>query len=52
MMYPREAGMWHALGEMRASFGVHLATLCTAYGVDIEADLATNLPIEDEESCT
>lgn len=36
-----------ALGEMRGVFGVHLAKLATAYGVDIEDDLAAVIPGED-----
>lgn len=38
-----------ALGELRGSFGIHLATLATAYGLDIEDDLASILPAEVEE---
>ena len=38
-----------ALGEMRAIFGVHIAQLCVKYGVDIEGDLSSILPIEDDE---
>ena len=37
-----------ALGEMRGVFGVHLAILATKYGVNVEKDLATILPGEDE----
>jgi hypothetical protein len=48
--YPREALMWEALGELRATFGLHLARLCAAYGVDVEPDLAAILPAADESS--
>ena len=35
-----------ALGELRAIFGLHLARLCAAYGVDAEPELATIFPAE------
>ncbi len=38
-----------ALGEMRATFGIHIAQLCVKYGIDIEGDLETILPVEDSE---
>ena len=38
---------WLALGELRSVFGVHLARLGVAYGVDIEGDLTALLPAED-----
>ena len=42
-----------ALGEMRAIFGVHIGQLCVMYGIDIEEDLASILPLaaaeEDKE---
>jgi hypothetical protein len=37
------------LGEMRAVFGIHIGQLCVKYGINIESDLATILPIEDDE---
>lgn len=47
--YPRrEATMWWALGELRGVFGVHLARLCAAYGVDVEPELASIFPAADE----
>jgi len=49
MLYPHEAAMWQALGEMRAIFGLHLARLCSAYGVDVEPELASIFPTADEE---
>jgi len=49
MIYPHEAAMWHSLGEMRAIFGLHLARLCSAYGVDVEPELASIFPKADEE---
>ncbi len=36
-----------ALGEMRGVFGVHIARLAAAYGVDVENDLAAIIPEED-----
>ena len=36
-----------ALGEMRGVFGVHLARLAAAYGVNVESDLAVIIPGED-----
>lgn len=38
-----------ALGELRAVFGVHVAQLAVKYGIDIEDELASILPIEDED---
>jgi len=47
--YPYRGDIFTALGEMRAIFGIHIAQLCVKYGIDIESDLATILPIEDNE---
>ena len=44
---PYEAGMWEALGELRGAFGIHLARLCAAYGVDMEPELGSILPNSD-----
>ena len=41
--------MYVALGELRAIFGLHLARLCAAYGVDVEPELAWVLPEPDED---
>jgi hypothetical protein len=49
IFYPREAMMWHALGELRGVFGLHLARLCAAFGVDVEPELATILPAGEED---
>ena len=38
-----------ALGELRATFGIHLAILATQYGLDIEDHLATILPPPDDD---
>ncbi len=49
IFHPREAMMWQALGELRRIFGLHLARLCTAFGVDVEPDLASIFPTAEEE---
>lgn len=49
VFYPREAMMWQALGELRGVFGLHLARLCAAFGVDVEPELATILPAGEED---
>lgn len=36
-----------ALGELRATFGTHIAALAYQYGLDVEADLASILPSAD-----
>lgn len=33
-----------ALGQLRGMFGVHIASICTRYGIDIESQLAEILP--------
>jgi hypothetical protein len=38
-----------ALGELRGVFGLHLARLCVAFGVDVEQELAAMFPVEDDE---
>lgn len=41
-----------ALGELRGVFGIHIARLAAAYGIDVEGDLVTILPgstYEDDE---
>jgi hypothetical protein len=47
--YQREANMWQALGELRGVFGFHLAQLCSAFGVDVERELAGTFPEADED---
>ena len=37
-----------ALGELRGVFGIHLAQVCTKYGIDLENGLASILPDSDE----
>lgn len=38
-----------ALGELRGVFGLHLARLCVAYGIDVEDELASIFPVADDE---
>lgn len=38
-----------ALGELRATFGTHIAALAYQYGLDVEPELASILPSSDEE---
>lgn len=42
--------IFSALGEMRAILGIHIAQLSVKYGINIEDDLATILPVEDKEA--
>jgi hypothetical protein len=37
-----------ALGELRATFGTHIAVLAYQYGLDVEPELASILPSSDE----
>ena len=39
-----------ALGELRGLFGLHLARLCVAFGIDVEEELASMFPIADQEA--
>ena len=43
----REFEIFAALGELRALFGIHIAQLAVKYGIDIEKELASILPVED-----
>jgi hypothetical protein len=44
-----DPGFFVALGELRATFGVQIAALAVAYGIDVEDELASILPVEDGE---
>lgn len=35
-----------ALGEMRGVFGIHIARLAVAYGLDVDEPLASMLPLD------
>jgi len=39
-----------ALGELRGVFGLHLARICVAFGVDVEPELASMFPTADKEN--
>lgn len=47
--HSREFETFAALGELRAIFGIHIAQLAVKYGIDIEQELASILPVEDDE---
>ena len=38
-----------ALGELRATFGIHVARLAAEHGLDVEDDLAAMFPASDNE---
>lgn len=38
-----------ALGELRGVFGLHLAQIAAAYGLDVEDDLASILPAKNDD---
>lgn len=42
-----ECGFFVSLGELRATVGVHVATLAITYDLSIDEELATILPAED-----
>ncbi len=44
--HPRFFGSMAELGRLRAIFGMHVAYLAVKYGIDIEGDLATTIPLE------
>ena len=44
----RDYEAFAALGELRAVFGIHIAQLAVKYGVYVEDELASILPIEDK----
>jgi len=45
---PRDAQLFDALGELRGTFGIHVARLAAEHGLDIEDELASILPEKDE----
>jgi len=45
----RDFEVFAALGELRAVFGMHIAQLAVKYGIDVEDELASIMPIEDKE---
>jgi hypothetical protein len=53
--YPGHFASWEfngAVGELRGVFGIHLAQIAAQYGLDIEDELASILPITEEENET
>jgi hypothetical protein len=38
-----------AIGELRGVFGIHIARVAVAYGIDVEKDLASIIPEEDTD---
>jgi len=45
-----DTSLFVALGELRATFGAHIAALAYQYCLDIEPELASILPYEDASS--
>ncbi len=45
----REFETFAALGELRAVFGIHIAQPAVKYGIDVEEELASILPVEDAD---
>jgi len=43
---PWDDGFGDALGELRGTFGIHVARLAAQYGLDIEDELASILPAQ------
>jgi hypothetical protein len=54
-LYANHHGHWaswtfySAIGEMRGTFGIHLARIAAQFHLDIEDNLASILPAKDEE---
>jgi hypothetical protein len=44
------AGFFTALGELRATVGAQVAILAVLYKIELEAELATIVPAEDDEA--
>ena len=38
-----------AVGELRGVFGVHLLQIAAQYGLDVEEDLSSIIPIQDDD---
>jgi hypothetical protein len=45
-----EQEFWLAMGELRAAFGIQLARLCVAFGIEVTEELAEILPTDDTET--
>lgn len=51
LRYPDNINSWifiTALGELRGVFGIHIAKIAVSYGLDVEKDLASIIPLNDE----
>jgi Family of unknown function (DUF6650) len=48
--FRESAGFFTALGELRASVGAQVAVLAFLYRIELEAELASILPAEDDET--
>ena len=46
--FGHDTGFLVALGELRATVGLHLATLIMAYDLEVEEELASILPMESD----
>jgi hypothetical protein len=44
----RDFEAFAALGELRAVFGIQIAQLAVKYGIDVEKELSSILPVEDK----
>jgi len=45
---PFESSFFTALGELRSAIGVHVAAIAVMHGLDVEANLASVLPPEND----
>ena len=45
---PFESSFFTALGELRSAIGVHIAAIAVMHGLDVEANLASVLPPEND----
>lgn len=43
-----DQNMWVTIGQLRGIFGVELAELSAAYGIEVEGELASIIPVEDD----
>jgi hypothetical protein len=46
---PFDTSFFTALGELRASIGVHIAAIAVMHGLDVEGELESILPAENRE---
>jgi hypothetical protein len=48
--FSRQSSFDSALGELRGVFGIHIARLAAQYGLDVEDDLVSILPAQDDDA--